>query len=396
MDETRIRWLQGLRPPDARLLDAFLALLLTTAQLTSHLLAKPSAGFHTWDHPGVVLAVLSTALIGLLHVVPLPTFAAMLACSVALGSLGYQLSFWGTLASLYALFIIALSTSYRRSLIAASLAGASLISLFIATNAFSGLIAKLGTWGWYSAVYVLGIVIKTYRDSVAEARGRAAFYAADREARAREAVADERARLARELHDVVGHALNVVVLQAGGAQRVLDTKPQLARQALASIEATGRQALQDVERMLGILRSSQKEATGLQAPPSLAHLPALVAQVSQAGLPAELAVRGTPVDVPASLDLSAYRIVQEALTNALKHAGSAHAHVVLTYTATALEIEVTDSGRGSALEHGETGGRGIPGMRERVSMFGGDLAVGPRPEGGFRVWAKLPFGEEEP
>jgi len=250
----------------------------------------------------------------------------------------------------------------------------------------------VATWISFSVVWALAVALRLYRTSAERAERRATLFAADREARAREAVEQERIRLARELHDSVGHALNVMVLHAGAAQRVIDTKPELAREALASIETASRQALGDIERMLGILRTPE-EASGLDAAPGLAQLDELCAQVREAGLPVALTVEGAPQPLPTSLDLTAFRIVQEALTNTLKHAGKTEARVTLRYAAGALDIDVLDAGRGVA--PGVTGGgRGLLGMRERVIAFRGELTAGPRAEGGFAVHARLPLGTE--
>ncbi|HEY5387189.1 MAG TPA: histidine kinase, partial [Thermoleophilia bacterium] len=219
------------------------------------------------------------------------------------------------------------------------------------------------------------------------------LFAADREARAREAVSEERARLARELHDSVGHALNVVVLHAGAAQRVIGTKPELALEALGSIETAGRQALADIERMLGILRAPDEEAC-CDVTPGMAQLATLCGQVREAGLPVDLIVDGEAQPLPSSLDLTAYRIVQEALTNTLKHAGKTRASVTVRYEQDALDIDVLDDGRGVA--PGVTGGgRGLLGMRERVVAFRGELTAGPRAEGGFAVHVRLPLHKED-
>jgi len=206
-------------------------------------------------------------------------------------------------------------------------------------------------------------------------------------------VADERARIARELHDMVGHALNLIVIQAGGAQRAFESRPELARQSLASIESAGRQALSDMERMLGILRVAEGRDQTLSPQPGLSQIDSLAAQVSEAGLPVEVSVEGRPAELPSSVDLSAYRIVQEALTNSLKHAGASRARVAIRYLPDSLDLEVTDDGRGVS-ERGPSGdkeGRGLVGMRERVALFGGELSVGPLPEGGYRVHARLPL-----
>jgi signal transduction histidine kinase len=193
---------------------------------------------------------------------------------------------------------------------------------------------------------------------------------------------------------MVGHALNLIVIQSGGAQRVFESKPEAVRDTLTSIESTGRQALTDMERMLGMLRATEAEDEALSPQPGLSDVEGLAARVSQAGLPVEVTVHGPPVALPASVDLSAFRIIQEALTNALKHAGPAHAAVSIRHAPGSLEIEVIDDGRGASgdgVGDHRGGGRGLIGMQERVSLFGGELSAGPRAEGGFRVHARLPL-----
>jgi signal transduction histidine kinase len=192
---------------------------------------------------------------------------------------------------------------------------------------------------------------------------------------------------------MVGHALNLIVIQASGAQRVFESRPELARQSLSSIESAGREALSDMERMLGILRVAEESDQPLSPQPGLRQIDSLAAHVSGAGLPVEVTVEGSPAELPPSVDLSAYRIVQEALTNSIKHAGASHAKVAIRYGPDSLDLEVTDDGRGvSGCEPGqEEGGRGLIGMRERVALFGGELSVGPMPEGGYRVHARLPL-----
>jgi signal transduction histidine kinase len=221
----------------------------------------------------------------------------------------------------------------------------------------------------------------------------------ERDLKARWAVAEERARIARELHDVVAHSVSVMVVQAGAARRLVDGHPAQARQALTSIESTGRQALAEMRRLLGVMRrdgdARPEEAADALAPqPGLADLDALVGRARDAGLEVELQVEGAPRPLAAGVDLSAYRIVQEALTNCLKHAGAAKAIVRLCYGREDLELQVLDDGRGvvGLREEGrENGGHGLIGMRERVAVFGGDLDVGPRPGGGFKVDARLPL-----
>jgi signal transduction histidine kinase len=202
------------------------------------------------------------------------------------------------------------------------------------------------------------------------------------------AVADERARIARELHDVIAHSVSVMVVQAGAAEEVLGSRPDLALTALRAVQETGRQALVEMSRLVGLLRDDHEEL-GLAPQPGIAALDTLVAQVRTAGLPVELRIEGDPATVPLGIDLSAYRVVQEALTNALKHAGDARAKVRLRYLVDALEVEIVDDGGGSG--NGHAGGHGLVGMRERVAVFGGEFAAGPRAEGGFEVRARLPL-----
>jgi signal transduction histidine kinase len=217
--------------------------------------------------------------------------------------------------------------------------------------------------------------------------------ARDREEKARAAVAEERVRIARELHDVVAHAISVIVLQARGGRRSLATDPEETREALDTIEATGSEALAEMRRLLGMLRRDDDEIA-FAPQPSLGYLDALAAQVSEAGLPVELSIEGEPVELPSGVDLSAYRIVQEALTNALKHAGPATARVVVRYRDQDLELEIADTGVGTHV--GDGGGHGLVGMRERVSLYGGNLQAGPRDGGGFAVRARLPLDLRRP
>jgi signal transduction histidine kinase len=208
------------------------------------------------------------------------------------------------------------------------------------------------------------------------------------EQRAVEAVADERARIARELHDIVAHAISVIVVQARGGRRALADAPDEARASFDAIEMTSQSALVEMRRLLGMLRATDEEIA--RSPrPSLAHIDVLIDQVRATGLPVELSVEGAPRELPAGVDVSAYRIVQEALTNAIKHAGPARARVGIRYEADELAIEIVDDGPGSG--DGSGTGHGVIGMRERVNVFGGDFAAGPRAEGGYALRARLPL-----
>jgi signal transduction histidine kinase len=205
--------------------------------------------------------------------------------------------------------------------------------------------------------------------------------------RAERAAADERARIARELHDVISHSVSVMVVQAGAAEEVMKIDADRAVEPLRAVQDIGRQALVELTRLVGLLRDDSEEL-GLAPQPGLEALEALVGQVRDAGLAVELRVEGKPRPVPLGIGLSAYRVVQEALTNALKHAGEARATVLVRYTRDAVELEIADDGRGEGNGHG--GGHGLAGMRERVNVFGGDFAAGPRTGGGFMVEVRLP------
>jgi len=233
---------------------------------------------------------------------------------------------------------------------------------------------------------------------------RAEWASAQRQQEARRATLAERLRIARELHDIVAHHVSVIVIQAQGAQRVADREPDRARQAMADVEGTARTALEEMRRMLGLLRASDDAdgrdpgavdgADGTGVALGMADIGALAASVTAAGLPVIMRTTGEPGPVPEDVGLSVYRIVQEALTNALKHAGPARAEVHLDYGED-LEITVTDNGRGAAASLAEPAtpgaGRGTTGMRERAAMLGGTFAAGPRPGGGYRVRAVIPF-----
>jgi signal transduction histidine kinase len=212
----------------------------------------------------------------------------------------------------------------------------------------------------------------------------------EQEQRARIAVADERARIARELHDIVAHSVGVIVVQAVGARRVFDRDPERAREALDSIERTARTALADMRRSLGVLRRDDDERA-LAPQPGVADLNGLIEQARTGGLTVELAVEGERVPLPQAIDLSAYRIVQEALTNVIKHAGAARARVTVRYLDDELEVVVADDGVGPPVGAADGSGLGIIGMRERVEAQGGRLHTGAGADGGFLVRASLPL-----
>ncbi|MFJ8882661.1 sensor histidine kinase [Streptomyces sp. NPDC102402] len=246
--------------------------------------------------------------------------------------------------------------------------------------------------------WVLGDSIRTRRAYFSQLEERAARLEREREAQSKVAVAAERARIARELHDVVAHNVSVMVVQADGAAYVMDASPDQARQALETISGTGRQALAEMRRLLGVLRTGDAEESGEYVPqPDVEQIEELVGKVRETGLAVDFKIEGTPRPLPSGVELTAYRIVQEALTNTRKHGGpDAGASVRLVYFDDGLGLLVEDDGRGSPHELYEDGGadgagQGMIGMRERVGMVGGTLDAGPRQGGGFRISALLPL-----
>ena len=205
---------------------------------------------------------------------------------------------------------------------------------------------------------------------------------------AQAAVQEERARIARELHDVVAHDVSVMVVQAAAAKRIVEREPDRAEEAIGSIEGTGREALAEMRRLLGVLRRGDEDLA-LAPQPSLSRVDALLARTRAAGLDVALERSGDDAPLPAGVDLAAYRVVQEALANVVRHAGAEHATVRLTYDPGAVVVEVVDDGRGAANGGGKAG-HGLIGLRERVDLYGGDFEAGPRAEGGFGVRARLP------
>jgi signal transduction histidine kinase len=247
----------------------------------------------------------------------------------------------------------------------------------------------LAMYAVFAAAWALGDNLRTRRAYLAELEARAERLEREQQETARRAVAEEQARIARELHDVISHNVSVMVVQAAAGGDVFATRPDRAREALGSIESTGREALVELRRLLGVVRPEVEDAgAGLEPQPGLARLPELIEHVSAAGLRVELAVAGEPRDLPAGVDLSAYRIVQEALTNTLKHARAETARVTIGYEDARLELEILDDGAGGDVTGG---GRGIIGMRERAALLGGELTAAMRPSGGFAVRATIPL-----
>ncbi len=235
---------------------------------------------------------------------------------------------------------------------------------------------------------VEGIVLLLVRRVIGDRDRRAQIAERERDVAAREAVVEERARIARELHDVIAHHVSMIVLQAGAERRVLGDANASTREVLETVEQSGRSALTETRRLLGMLRGGGSDP--LTPQPGLDDVPMLVGQLRDAGLPVELSIDGERRELPVGIELSAYRIVQEALTNALKHAGDARATVHVRYGSDSLELEIVDDGQGGS-KRTSGGGHGLVGMRERVALYGGRFDASRRPSGGFAIRVVLPI-----
>lgn len=327
--------------------------------------------------------------------------APILVLSVTMGALflfsflGYFHSF-ASFGFLVALYTVAAHRDRRKSILA-GIASAVVILMIVLIGRepieLDTIIAECLIVG---AVWFIGDGLRTQRGQVEQLEDRATRLERGQKELAQRAVSQERRVIARELHDVVAHNVSVIVAQAGAAQRIANTQPEEAFAALGAIEHTGRAALVEMRRLTGFLRTEIDRAVTRSPQPGLGNLDVLVAQVQDAGLPVTLRIEGTPRPLPAGLDLSAFRIVQEALTNVLKHAGPARATVVLRYGESRLWLTIVDDGLGP---HGWRGGPPQPryghlGMRERVTLFGGELHLEGRPGGGYEVTASLPMDTE--
>jgi signal transduction histidine kinase len=324
------------------------------------------------------------------RVAPLPALLVVMAASAAAGLAAAdsdevaqtpQMPF---LAEILAVYSVGAHAERRQALIGLAVSWAALIA------AEPGDFVVMGpVW---AGTLVAGRLVRAREHDARRLRELAQALERERVEEARLAVADERTRIARELHDVVAHAMSTIVLEAGAERVNLDDEQTSARQTLHSIERTGRQALAEMRRLVGVLRTEDDEPE-LIPQPSLAHLDLLIEQVRRAGLAVELRVVGQAVQLAPGLDISAYRIVQEALTNVLKHGGDARATVIVTYGDRTLEIEIEDDGRGGTPDGT---GHGIVGMRERVALFSGSLEAEGREGGGFAVRARLPLEKRAP
>jgi len=316
---------------------------------------------------------------------PLPVLGVTLAAAVAGDLLFDGLQLAGPVIALYS---VARHHERRVSLMAGGVAAAGL-AVPAASRAAESPLFAIVIYVVLVAAWAIGDNVRRRHAYLARVQAREAAMEEEQQERARVAVAEERARIARELHDVISHNVSVMVLQAAAGADVFATHPERSREALGSIETAGREALAELRRLLSIVDAPVGEGPGLARPPGLTGLPELVERVRATGLDVSLTVSGDGRALPAGVDFSAYRIVQEALTNTLKHAHATTARVDLRFGAHSLEVEIVDDGTTAGEAPGR--GQGLIGMRERAAVFGGELQAGPRSQGGFGVRASIPF-----
>jgi signal transduction histidine kinase len=378
---------------DPRVLDLAVAILPLAFMITGLAGKEPIHGQRATDIGAYLLALgINLPFVGHRRY-PLIAVGFTLASLLCYAALDYAA--YPGLGVFVLLFGVALHSPRRTSLIAFV---ACLVAFIVSLGLQPSGVVTTATW---VATLLLTAVawlaadnLRTRRQRWSALRERALRLETEREAEARRAVESERLRIARELHDVVAHSMSVIAVQSAVGHHVIDTNPEEARRALAAVETTSRAALVELRRMLGVLREDDdQDGANLMPAPGLADLPRLVAGVREAGLAVDLDIQGAPADIPLGVDSSTYRLVQEALTNVLKHGGSI-ATVTVRRTASDLSIEVVDDGGRSpdmnALS-ADGSGHGIIGMRERVAVFGGEFTAGQRPGGGYRVAARIPY-----
>ncbi len=391
---TRVSWPQTLvrrvRAFDPMAVDAIVAVVMTAAVVGIALNARHSG-------PVAVLAAAAcTATVAWRRVHPVSTtLIAMVAITVYArqsGDRNLSLEPIAILLNFYTLGRLSAEDTDLR----AEIALLALAVVAIALTPGNKLVSDVAAgWALFVGVpFAGGRAIGSRAALTRELREKADRLERDQRERAHRAAADERNRIARELHDVVAHSVSVMVIQTQAARRIAGEDRETAREALRAVESCGRDALTEMRRMMGVMRRGDEALAGT-ATPTLSELTTLVDRARAAGLPVQLTVDGEPRELTPGLELVAFRVVQEALTNAIKHAGPAEAAVRVAFAPEAIELEITDTGRGpsSEADDGDGGGHGLVGMRERLNLYGGELHTGRRRGGGFQVRARIPLRE---
>ena len=399
--------------------DAAIAAAICVLGIVTELAPRPDSSYREPNTFSVLMAVASTLPLAFRRRFPLAVYSVSFAVTVVHSEMRFP-GGGPAVASLLAIYTVAAHARTRR--LALATLGVSYLGIAYALVPPGGqesvgevvVVCVFLTVAW-----MLGDNMRIRRAYVTAVEERAERLERERDAESRRAVLEERTRIARELHDVVAHGMSVMVVQAGAARRTLERNDTVrAAEALGTIETTGRDALEEMRRLVGVLRAPVPGVPGdavdgegnanvhvngdsdgdgpgaaIRLPqPGIGDLDDLVRHCCEAGLDVTLRVQGQPRPLPSGLELVVYRIAQEALTNTIQHAGPATAFVYLEYGRESLRLTVTDDGRGASTSPRDEPGHGLAGMRERVQLYGGDIVVGPRPGGGFRISATLPVG----
>jgi signal transduction histidine kinase len=383
-----------LRPGDWLAIDCVVAVLLAVVFLVGS--TRPAYGIPVWV--AYVLALVSTMPAAARRLWPLPVLGVVLAGSVAAMAIGTGQD--PSVAVALVLYVVGLRYPRRTSVavlvgvLAGTAAGVVAGGAALGFGEAGGVAARVASQAvLLAAGWVIGVAVREQRAYTAGVREQAERRVQAQLAEARHAVAEERLRIAWEMHDVVAHSLSLIAMQAGVGNYVAGARPEEAARTLASIEATSRAAMREMRRLVSVLRDDQ-DRPELAPAPGLVDVGQLITGTADAGVRVQLEVRGTQRTVPSGADLAAYRIIQEALTNVVKHAQTTESRVVVTYADDAICLEITDDGHGAPADSATAGaGHGIAGMAERVSLFGGEFHAGPLPGRGFRVAARLPLDE---
>jgi signal transduction histidine kinase len=399
--ERRLEWVRSLNP---LIVDGVMAVFFVIAGVATVFTQEVKDGLVEPTAFAAVTAAITCAPVAIRRRAPLA--AVLLASGGILWHIALNYP-EGTLpmAVLLLTYTVGASSPMRRAVVGLGGVYATLLLLSVTDAPGLGTVDVVGNMAFFTGAWAVGVALRARRETI-EVRVREAEKRADVERqRSARVLAEERLRIAQELHDVVAHSMSVIAVQAGVGAHVLADRPDQARAALEAISATSRGTLNEMRRLLGVLRDGDGERAHAPAP-GLADVQSLVDDVRSAGVPVTLNVEGSSVSVNGGVELSAYRVVQEALTNVIKHAGTpSRVDVNVQYLPGSLAVEVVDDGRGAAaVAHGNGGsadngsagsGHGLLGMRERVELWGGELTVGPVSGGGYRVKALLPYGDTE-
>jgi signal transduction histidine kinase len=383
-----------------------LAALLAAATVPTLFVTDPVGELLPRREPdvlAVVLVVLGCMPLGWRRRYPLSVLVLVLPPTAVIVVFGYSAGFLGV-SMLIALYTVAAYCGRVAALVGMVLTSGTFVLIVFADDYPEGAIEVIAMLGLTFGAWAFGRSVGFRRAYTSELEARAERLERSRVSDTRAALAEERGRIARELHDVVAHHVSVMTVQASAARRTIERDPERSREAMAAVEEIGRAALNEMRRIVGVLRSPSEEPAGrngtvngaaLGPQPGVGEIEELIGQVREAGLDVDLTLEGDRRPLPAGVDLAAYRIVQEALTNSLKHAGPSRARVLLRYDSAELVIRVVDDGHGLAAgltqQNGRRTGHGLLGMRERVSLYSGRLYAGPRAGGGFEVLARIPL-----